>query len=77
MIISLKNCYNNFLKMSIDINEIGAGEKLTEAISSKVDFLSWEYKYHDDILTITTDENTVIPDMSEFGEVIIDDNTIG
>lgn len=74
------NCDSKLKKIGIDMNEIGSGAKLDSELIKTILYVNWEYVYVEDNLNIFCEDNTVIPDMSIFGEileVLPYDNTVG
>lgn len=59
------------------MEQMGAGELLAERLSAKLIYLSWEYYFRQETLIIYVEEGTEIPDLSEFGEVLPNDNSMG
>jgi hypothetical protein len=59
------------------MEQTGAGELLAERLSAKLTYLSWEYYFRQEMLIIYVEEGTEIPDLSEFGEVLPNDNSMG
>jgi hypothetical protein len=73
MMITLINCKPYLEALGIYMEQTGSGELLSEKLSEKIAWLSWEYNFRDYTLYISVEEGTVIPDLSEFGEVVTND----
>lgn len=71
--ITLINCKVKLEAMGIDMET--SPELLSEKINEKITYLSWNYSVMEDILIITAEEE--LPDMSEFGDVVHNDNSMG
>lgn len=77
MQIKLINCNSHLLASGIDMSVIGADALLVEKLSSKFAILAWEYDFTPDTLLIDVEDGTIIPDMSDIGEVVPNDNSMG
>lgn len=72
MTIKLINCKPKLEAMGIYMEQTGSGDLLYQRLSEKVLVLAWEYNFQEDMLIVEVEEGTVIPDMSEFGELVED-----
>lgn len=75
--ITLINCRQKLEALGIYMEQSGSGELFGEKLSEKLVWMSWEYNSQSDTLTISVEEGTEIPDLSEFGEVVPNDNFTG
>jgi hypothetical protein len=75
--ITIVNCKSYLEALGIYMEQTGAGELLAERLSAKLTYLSWEYYFRQEMLIIYVEEGTEIPDLSEFGEVLPNDNSMG
>lgn len=73
MQIKLIDCNTRLLAIGIDMQPIGSGELLSIKLTEKFPYETWEYNYISDSLLLTVADGTIIPDMSEIGEVVPDD----
>lgn len=78
MQITLINCNVRLLALGIDMQAIGSGNLMNDVVSAKLpNYQSWGYDYITDTVTITVPDDSVIPDMSDLGEVVPNDSPIG
>lgn len=78
--VELLNCKTKLQEIEIDMDEIGSGARLSEALSELISYVRWEYIYIDDNLNIFYEDNIEIPDLSMFGDVVevrFDGNSMG
>lgn len=75
--IILINCKLKLEALGIYMERIGSGALFEQELIKKVPYLSWEYDFEQDKIIVWADEETVIPDLSEFGEVVPNDNPMG
>lgn len=76
--VILNNCYIKLMALGIDMNSVGSGDLFTKQLLSVFpNHPAWEYDFSSDQLKILVDEGEIIPDLSMFGEVIPNDNTVG
>lgn len=70
MTITLINCKEKLVAKNIDMETIGSGEILSGELLKYTSFISWEYLYIEDQLTIFLEGETLILDLSSFGDVV-------
>jgi hypothetical protein len=78
MIIRLINVKNKLIPSGI-ILENGDNDRLTERLLSSIPSvpLSWNYTNDNDTLRLDVPDGTAVPDLSAFGEVVVDASTTG
>lgn len=72
MQITLINCKAKLEALGIHMGQVGAWDKLRDTLSTKVPILSAEYSHADQTIVIWVDDATVVPDMSDLGELVTD-----
>lgn len=78
MDITLINCNSKLLILGIDMNAIGSFDKLWLEISNRLPFNGLEYDFPPiDQIIINVDDGTTIPDLSDFGEVLPNADSMG
>lgn len=75
--IILVNCKSKLEALGINMEAIGSGEILSNSLINKLPFVTWDYSFMDDKMTIYVEDAVFIPDLSEFGEVVINDKIDG
>lgn len=75
--ITLINCKSKLEELGIFMERIGSGAVFEEKLVQKLTYLSWEYDFAQDKIIIWVEEGMEIPDLSEFGEVVVDGDFIG
>lgn len=73
--ITLINCKLKLEALGIFMEQRGSGALFEEKLIEKLIYLSWEYDFAQDQIKIWVEEGTIIPDLSEFGEVVADEFT--
>jgi hypothetical protein len=66
----------NVATKGIDLTTGEGVDNLCARLQATVSLQSWDYNFAEDIITIEVPDGTVIPDLSEFGEVQ-NDSSIG
>lgn len=75
--IILINCKLKLEALGIFMEQRGSGALFEQELVKKLTYLSWEYDFMQDQIKIWVEEGTGIPDLSEFGEVVTNDDPIG
>lgn len=75
--ITLINCKQKLEAMGVFMELIGSGAIFSDILTRKIPYLSWEYDFALDKILIWVDDGMSIPDLSEFGEVVLDGAPIG
>lgn len=72
--IALINCKLKLEALGIYMEQIGSGALFEQELIKKIpNYISWEYDFAKDQIKIWVEEGTEIPDMSDFGELVMDD----
>lgn len=76
--LKLVNCDVNLKAMGINMEDIGAYDRLCEKLAERLTYISVEYNFPPlDCLFIEVEEGVEIPNLSDFGEVVPYDYTNG
>jgi hypothetical protein len=76
--IKLIDCNARLLALRIDMNDVGSYEILCNFLKLRMPFIGVEYDFPPlDYILIDVDEGTIIPDLSDLGEVIPYDSSAG
>jgi hypothetical protein len=71
MRIKLINCDVKLKAMGINMEDIGAYDRLCTELSTRLSYLCVEYDFPPlDYILIDVEEGTEIPDLSDFGELM-------
>jgi hypothetical protein len=73
MMVRLTDCAANFTSMGIDVDAKGGWDTLRDRLNSMVPLVSSMYDSITDILAIEVEDGAVLPDLSAFGTVIVND----
>lgn len=74
--ITLINCKLKLEALGIYMEQIGSGALFEQELVKKIpNYISWEYDFAKDRIIIWVEEGTEIPDMSDFGELVVDEPT--
>lgn len=77
MNITLINCSPKLALKGIYMEEVGAFDKLYDQIYTKLPFTGLEFDFSTDSIKITVDNDTPVVDLSDFGEVVPNDSSMG
>lgn len=77
MRITLINCSPKLAVDGIYMEQVGAFDKLYNEMIQRLPLVGLEYDFLSDSILIDADEGTIIPDLSNFGEVLPNDNSMG
>lgn len=73
MRITLENCDVKLKAMGIDMELVGSFDLLQAAMSARLTYTGIEYNFPPlDVMYIDVEDDTVIPDLSDFGTVVPD-----
>lgn len=77
-LIKIKNCNFHLLLLGIDMNMEGSINLLHSAVLPRIaSYSSIMYEFATDTIRIEVPDGVSIPDLSVFGEVIINDSSMG
>lgn len=78
MEIQITKVMSNMKRLNIDISTDEGYNNYVALLHTYFTLLyGWSYEYESDLLIIHVDQDIIIPDLSEIGEVIPNGNTLG
>lgn len=75
--ITIINCKSTLEANGIMLEQIGAGDKFYQKILQKAPDIQWDYTFETDKLKVWTTNQTLLSKLSQLGEVVANDSTMG